>query len=126
MAYPFAGFGAFLFQNDERPLEDSDSFWTLNPSLSRSRALGSTKDRIVTTSIGSAERDWEAHFEPSRFATLTGMINTQGTFTDWTRPTPDSRTAFLANVTQVRSVAFLCTDGVTRRKIRAKIQLISQ
>lgn len=126
MAYPFAGFGAFLFEDSERPLVDTDTGWTLEPTIARSRPLGSTRDNLRTMAIGSAERGFELRMEENRFATLQAMMNTTATFTDWTRPTPDSRTAFLARVNVVGYVASILRTGKSHRKIRAKVELISQ
>ena len=123
MAFPFAGFGPFLFKNDERPIDDSDSDWNPNPTYQRSRSLGTRHDRIQAQSIGSFDRSFEMLFEPSRFSQFQALINTQNTFTDWTRPTPDTRTATLLNVRQIRDVAVICSDGATRRKIRAIVTL---
>jgi hypothetical protein len=126
MAYPWASFGAFLFQKEERPLHGSDSGWNRSPSVSRSRPLGASTDDIVALAIGSAERSFECHLTPSRFATLQALVNTTGTFVDWDRPTPDSRSAYLQRVTQVSWVAALCEDGTTQRKIRTRFDLVSQ
>ena len=126
MAYPFAGFGSFLFRQDERPLDDSDTEWIASPTVQRSRALGTANDRLQTMSIGSLDRSFEMMFEPDRYSTIFAMINTTDTFTDWRRPAPDSRNARLANVRFIRNVGVLCSDGVTRRKVRALVSLISQ
>jgi hypothetical protein len=124
MAYPFAGFGSIFFADDERPLETSDSNWINEPSYARSRALGSAKDNIRTLAIGSAERSFEILMTASRYAAARALINTTATFTDWDRPTPDSRSAKLANVRFVANVGVLCSDGATRRKIRCRWELI--
>jgi fructose-1,6-bisphosphatase/inositol monophosphatase family enzyme len=126
MAYPWAGFGAFLFQREEWPLPDTDTGWNRSPSINRSRPLGSATDDIVALAIGSAERSFECHLSPSRYAALEALVNTTNSFTDWSRPIPDSRSAYLAKVTQLAWVAALCSDGSTERKIRARIELVSQ
>lgn len=124
MAYPFAGFGSLLFQDDERPLEDTDTYWLNEPSVARSRSLGSAKDNKRTLAIGSATRSFEILMTPTRFAAAKALINTADTFTDWERPTPDSRTASVLNVRFVRNVAVLCSDSVVRRKIRCRWELV--
>jgi hypothetical protein len=126
MSFPFAGFSSYLFANDERPVRDSDTDWNVAPTVNRSRSLGTATDRIQAMAIGSAERSFELFLEPARFATLKALINTTATFTDWTRPTPDSRSAYLQNVRSGGNIAVLCSDGATRRKIRALVTLISQ
>lgn len=126
MAYPFAGFGSFLFQRDEWPLPDTDIGWNRSSSINRSRPLGASTDDIVALAIGSAERSLECHLSPARFASLEALVNTTNTFTDWSRPTPDSRSAYLAKVTQLSWVAALCSDGSTERKIRTRVELVSQ
>lgn len=126
MAYPFAGFGSFLFQRDEWPLPGTDTGWNRSPSISRSRPLGAATDDIVALAIGSAERNFECHVTPARFAALEALVNTSGAFIDWGRPTPDSRTAYLQRLTQLGSVAAICEDGQTRRKVRVRLELVSQ
>ena len=126
MAYPFAGFGPFLFQREEWPIHGTDGGWNRSPSVSRSRPLGSATDDIVALAIGSAERSFECHLTPARFAALEALANTTGTLVDWARPTPDSRSAYLAKVSQLGSVAAICEDGQTRRKIRVRLEFVSQ
>jgi len=126
MSYPFAGFGAFLFQREEWPIHGTDGGWNRSPSINRSRPLGSATDDIVALAIGSAERSFECYLTPARYASLEALVNTTGTFVDWARPTPDSRSSYLAKVTQAGWVAVLCEDGQTRRKIRTRLEFVSQ
>ena len=126
MTYPWAGFGAFVFQREEWPLIGTDNGWNRSPSISRSRPLGSATDDIVALAIGSAERSFECLLTPARFASLEALVNTIGTLVDWSRPTPDSRSAYLAKVSQMGWVAAICEDGQTRRKIRTRLELVSQ
>lgn len=123
--YPWAGFSSFVFTPSEQPMDDTH--WKIGPNYSRRKPLGSTVDSIVTLGIGSADRTLEdIYFEPDRFATLQSLVNTLGTFTDWDRPVPDSRSAFLANVIEVERVAVACADNSRRMKIKARIELVSQ
>ena len=126
MAYPFAGFGSFLFRDSERPMVDTDTSWAVKPTIARSRPLGSATDNIRTMAIGSAERSFELRMDEDRYATLQALINTVGAFTDWTRPTPDSRQAYLANATIVAHVASISRTGKGHRKYRVRVELISQ
>jgi len=104
----------------------SDSGWNLKPSYDRSTPLGSAKDSIVTLAIGSAERSFELYLSPARFSTLLALLNTQQTFTDWERPLPESRSVFVADVSQKEWVAVLCSDGTTQKRVRVGISLVSQ
>ena len=126
MAYPFAGFSSFLFQRDEMPTDSVGGQWNVGPNYQKSRPLGATRDSILTVAVGSAVRSFECYMFPARYATLRALINTAGLFTDWTRPTPDSRQAFLDNAEDLGSVAVLCDDGTTQRKIRVRVTLTSQ
>lgn len=126
MSYPFASFGTFLFTPDERSIEETDTHWGLSPARDTSRPLGSATDSIVTTAIGSSRRNYQAYLSPSRFASLQALMDTVADFTDWERPTPDHRNALLLSVSEVERVDVICSDGVTRRRIRAQISLVSQ
>lgn len=126
MAYPWPGFDTFLFTRDEAPITGSDTGWNQAPSYARSRPLGGTSDSIVTLAIGSAERTLEVFLSPDRFAALAALVNTSATFTDWERPTPDSRSAFLTSLQQQEFVAVRCSDGSTQKRIRTAINLVSQ
>lgn len=126
MAYPWPGFSSFLFRRDEQPLFQTDTGWNRRPSISRARPLGSATDSLVTLAVGSAVRSFECYLSPSRFAALEALVNTSEAFTDWERPTPNSQSAFLLRVTQMEWLAVLCDDGVTRKRIRARVELVSQ
>lgn len=126
MAYPWAGFGSFLFARTEQPIFGTDMGWQRLPSIDRSRPLGSATDSIVTTAAGSATRSFECFLSPARLAALTALVNTSATFTDWERPTPDNRAAFLRALLTIERLAVVCDDGVTRQRFRVRIELISQ
>lgn len=128
MSYPWPSFSTdFLFQRDEQPIFGTDTGWARAPSYSRSRPLGSATDSIVVLAIGSAIRSFECYLSPDRFDTLEGYINTSASFTDWERPTPDSRDAFLLQITPLDpDVRVVCSDGVTRKRIRTRVDLVSQ
>lgn len=124
--YPWPSFGGFQFHRDETAVYGTDTGWNIAPNYSRQRPLGSAIDAITTLSIGSAERSFEAYLTPERFQILFSMINTKAVFTDWTRPTPDSRNAFLSDVTQVNTGVFSYKrNGPITRKILARIALVS-
>lgn len=126
MPYPWAGFGSFLFTREEQPLFGSDVGWQRLPSIDRSRPLGSATDSIVTLAVGSTTRAFECYLSPSRLSTLSGLVNTSATFTDWERPTPDSRSAFLRSLMPLQKLAVVCDDGVTRQRLRVRVELVSQ
>lgn len=126
MAFPWPSLDTFLFERDERPLDGTDSGWNIRPSYSRSRALGANLDNVVTLAIGSAERSFEAYLAPARFSALSALVNTPATFTDWQQPDPDSRAAFILNVTELGRTRVLCSDGVTRERVHARVELLSQ
>jgi len=128
MPYPFASFGAFYFQRSEWPLDGTDSGWNYEPKRSIRQALGSSRDDILLLAVGSQMRQFECLLSPARLATLRGLLGTTALFTDWERPTPTSFNAYLANATQTESVAVMCRDalGVTQKRLRVKVELISQ
>lgn len=124
MAYPFAGFSSFLYQNDERPVQDTH--WKLAPSIQRSRALGSSRDSVTVLARGSDDRQFEDYLEPTRFASARALVGTTATLVDWDRPTPGQRPAFLLNIEEVERIGVVCTGGEVRTKIRARWIFISQ
>ncbi len=128
MPFPWSSFGAFKFQRREQVLHDTDSGWSRTPAISQQRPLGSAIDSIVTLAVGSAVRTFECYLTPARFITLEALVNTSALFTDWDRPTPDSRQAFLRRVSQVRRTDVLVrsSNGVTPNSIRARVELVSQ
>ncbi len=129
MPFPWPSFGSFKFSGvDERSIFKTDLGWNRRISTSRQRPLGTGTDSIVTLAVGSASRTFEVRLTPARLATLEALVNTTALFTDWDRPTPDSRQAFLASVTQLdRTLIKLCdTNGVIPNRIRVRVELISQ
>lgn len=126
MAYPWAGFSNLLFERGEEPIRGTDSDWVVNPSYARSRPLGSAVDSILTTAIGSATRTLQAYFSPDRLALLEALQNTLGVFTDWERPTPDTRNAVLLRVIPISRETMVCPDGSTNLRIRTQLELASQ
>lgn len=126
MAYPFAGFGGFVFKREEHIIYGTDVGWVTSPSYDRKRTLGSARDVVTALSIGSAEREFEIYLSEERFNALHSLINTTSLFTDWKRPVPDSRQAFLAEVTvQEEAFSVSRSDGLFIRKVRVKVSLIS-
>jgi hypothetical protein len=101
-----------LFRREEQAIWETDSGWALSPNYSRQRPLGTGTDVVTTLSIGSAERSFEVMLAPDRFRALQSLINTKATFTDWRRPIPDSRMAFLTEVTPLADV--VATDAKER------------
>lgn len=125
--YPWPSFGGFLFKREEHILYGTDSGWVLTPSYQRAKPLGTATDVITTLSIGSRERTFEVNLSLARYTQLEAMINTTALFTDWNRPTPDSRQSFLSGISPVDpEVASYKPVGIYNRKIRAKITLITQ
>lgn len=126
MSFPWPSFGTFVFKRDETELWGSDQGWALSPSYAQMRPIGSTKDHIVATAIGSASRSFECYLEPSRFLSLQAKINTVDDFTDWERPTPDSRQAMLMEVVPVEKTFHRDRTGLTKPVIRTRVTLLSQ
>lgn len=125
MPFPFAGFGGFLFRREEHSIWGTDVGWALTPAYNRTRILGSSTDVITTLSIGSAERTFELNLTPERFAALQSLLNTSGLFTDWGRPSPDSRMAFLSDVTPLEDIISNDHLLTSQRKRRARVTLVS-
>lgn len=123
--YPWPSFGGFQFTRAETAIFGTDQGWALTPSYSRSRPLGSSTDVITTLSIGSADRTFECYLTQDRFTILLSLLNTKALFTDWKRPTPDSRSAFLSEVTQIDEGYSQVYTGPAKRLIRTRIVLIS-
>lgn len=125
MPYPWASFSGFFFHREETAIYGTDIGWVKTPSYSRQRPLGTATDVITTLSIGSAERTFELHLTPARYTALESLLNSQGLFTDWTRPTPDSRQAFLAEVSPLGDVISYSKDGTAIRKRHARVTLVT-
>lgn len=121
--WPFPSFSGFKFQRDEHFYSDTN--WAKTPSYQRTRPLGTSTDNIIALSIGSAERSFELYLTPTRFAQLEGMINTKGLLTDWGRPIPDSRQAFLTEVAPSQDVYSYKPTGIVGRKIPTKLTFIT-
>ena len=121
--YPYPSFGGFQFKRDEHFYSDTN--WVKTPSYQRQRPLGTGTDVAIALSIGSAERTFELYLTPTRFAQLEGMLNTTGLLTDWGRPIPDSRQAFLTEVTPSSDVYSYKPTGITGRKIPTKLTFIT-
>lgn len=126
MPYPWPSLGGFKFEKDEQALWESDAGWIPSPNYVRQRPLGTASDVVTTLSIGSMERSFEVIMTPARFNALFTLLNTKVLFTDWTRPIPDSRQVFIAELQpQGDVVAKGFTEGVNRRKRRVRVTLIS-
>lgn len=123
MSYPFPSYGGFQFKRGEHFYSDTN--WVKIPSYQRSRPLGTATDVAIALSIGSAERTFELYLTPTRFAQLEAMVNTKAVLTDWGRPTPDSRQAFLTEVIPSQDVYSYKPTGITGRKIPTKLTFIS-
>lgn len=122
MGYPWPSFGTFQFKREESAHFETDAGWVLAPSFVQQRPIGSTVDNVFAVSIGSATRSFEITLTRTRFLELQQFLNTTAVFTDWNRPQPDTREAFLSEVTpleQVSNVALV-------RKLRVRISLVSQ
>lgn len=124
--YPFPSFGSFVFKKSETVLWGSDQGWSLAPSYVQVRPVGSSTDHIAATAIGSATRTFEVNLEPARFAELQNLLNTTAEFTDWERPTPDSRSAFLSDVSPQEKAFHQDRAGLTKPTIRVRVSLVSQ
>lgn len=98
--WPWPSLGGFQFKREEQPVYGTDLGWVQNPVYIRQTPLGSGGDTIVTTALGSMERNFEVYLSEDRFAILKAMANASYLFTDWSKPRPDSRQAFLSSVIQ--------------------------
>lgn len=121
--YPYPSFGGFQFKRDEHFYTDTN--WVKTPSYQRQRPLGSATDVALALAIGSAERSFELYLTPTRFAQIEAMLNTRATLTDWGRPVPDSREAFLIEITPSQDVYSYKPTGITGRKIPTKLTFIT-
>lgn len=125
--FPWPSFGSFQFKKTETAHWETDSGWALAPTYSQTRPIGSNKDHIIAVAIGSATRSFEVNLEQDRFNILQGMLNTVAEFTDWTRPIPSSRQAFLTEVVPVEQLVHLAPEGGSfNRELRVRISLVSQ
>lgn len=128
MSYPFPSFGSFNFQRDETADWEGDVGWIPSPSYGRSRALGTNKDILTTFSIGSFERTIEVNLSWDRYQIILSLLNSYAVFTDWRRPTPESKPAFLSEVVPIRDVLVskdLCgAQGMFKK--RTRLTFISQ
>lgn len=126
MPYPWASFGGFIFTREEHSIWGTDAGWFLSPSYARSRPLGSNYDVIAALSIGSAERSFEIILSAARLQALVTFTNTKQLFTDWGRPIPDSRQAFISEVVPLEElVSDSKRTGTRVRKYRTRIALVS-
>lgn len=124
--YPWPSLGGFLFQSSEHSIYGLDSGWSLSPSYSRQKPLGSATDVATTIAIGSRERSFELNLTVARFNALESLINTSVSFTDWNRPVPDSRNVFVAEVVPtISEQTSYIPGGIAQRKIRARVTLIT-
>lgn len=126
MPYPWPSLGAFRFTREETPIYGTDIGWQATPSYSRQRPLGSTVDVITTLSIGSYERSFEVFLSQERFDAFFTLLNSSALFTDWKRPVPDSRQAFLSEVSRVEQAGYgRKPNGLYKPKIRTRVVLVS-
>lgn len=123
--YPWPSFGGFSFRKEEHAIYGTDAGWTNAPTYARNRPLGSDSDVITALSIGSAERTFEIILTPERFAALFNLLNTKGLFTDWERPIPDSRQAFLSELVPLANVISSDTRATAQRKRHCRVTFIS-
>lgn len=127
MAYPWPSFGSFTFKRSESALWGTDVGWALSPTIAQTRPIGSVKDHIVATAIGSRARSFEINLETDRQAQLESLINTTAVLTDWERPVPDSRPAFLVSVEPVdRFLHQASQSGQTTFARRFRVTFVSQ
>lgn len=128
MAYPWPGFGTFVFTREERPIHGSDTGWQRDhPNYDVAMPLGSSRDSVVLIAVGSARRSFECYLSPTRYTALEALLTTSAVFTDWSQPTPDSRQAVLMALSAIdQYVTMRCSDGVTRRRVQASLELLTQ
>lgn len=128
MPYPFPSFGDFVFQHQEQATDGLGGGWVFSPQEARSRAQGAISDNIVLLNIGSQTRSFECYLSPARFLVLRSKLYTSDVFTDWQRPTPDSRVCRLDAVDYQSSVMSqdLDPDDGTYRRVLCTVHLTSQ
>ncbi len=131
MAYPFAGFGTFLFLHTEQPIWDTDTGWLFNISVSRQKILGALSDSVMLMSPGSNDRTFELYMSPDRVAALQALIGTTADFCDWFSPVPTTRPAFLQGVTHMNNIAAINNlpgdpTNTTQRRQHIRVTLVSQ
>lgn len=125
MGYPFPSLGGFNFYRYETAIYGSDTNWAKSPSYNSQRPLGSATNVSIALAIGSSERSFDVYLTQERFNALESLINTRVTFTDWKRPTPDSRVVFVTQVTPAEEGwSFKPTDRANR-KIRTRVSLVT-
>lgn len=126
MPFPWPSFGSYLFRKTEQPVWGTDVGWVNSPTTSRNRPVGSTSDVITAISIGSAERTFELWMSVTRYENLRGLMNTRALFTDWLRPIPNSRNAYLADVIPVSDgFSYDPFEDRTVRKKLVRVTLIT-
>lgn len=125
MPYPWPSFGGFVFRREEHIIWGTDVGWAESPSYSRQRPFGSETDSIISLAIGSAERQFEINLTPTRMAALRLMLNARALLTDWARPTPDSRMAFLTEITPLEEVISFSREATAARKYRVRLAFVS-
>lgn len=130
MAYPWPSFGTFQFNASEKPpIEGGDTGWLVSITAARGRALGALTDSITVMAVGSQTRTLELYLAPDRLAALQALVGTTAEFCDWTRPTPDSRQAFLDSVEQDRDwirVGNFRGLSLTDQRRKVRVSLTSQ
>jgi hypothetical protein len=100
MPYPWPSFGTFQFNATEKPSIEDDSGWVVSITAAKGRALGAVSDSITVMALGSRTRNFSIYLAEDRLAQLQALIGSVAAFCDWSRPTPDSRNAFLDTVEQ--------------------------
>lgn len=127
MSFPWPSFGSFIFQRDEWPMPGTDIGWLTSPSRVRQRPLGSSRDVIALTAIGSAERSFEVLLTQDRLDELKALVDTEESFTDWARPVPLARDAYLLSVDQSEEVLVMCPNPEDQgKRWRTRIILVSR
>jgi hypothetical protein len=130
MPYPFASFSSFTFLRTERPIWDTDPGWQNSMSFARNLPLGANRPTLLN--LGSqAERSFEMWMSPARVAALSGLLGITSTFTDWDRPLPTRRQAYLSAVNTTTNIAVMDNrpgdpTDTTQRRQRVRITLIAQ
>lgn len=126
MPYPWPSFGSFQFNASERPPIDGDTGWVVGITAQKGRALGALTDSVTVMALGSRTRNLEIYLAEDRLAELQALVGTTAAFCDWTRPTPDSRQAFLESVEQGNELIRVgnfrgLSQSDQRRKVRVSL-----
>lgn len=132
--YPFPSFGTFLFKED---LDNTtDTWWNRESKATFRRFLSDYPNDLSyvrPVERGNGLRSFEMQMTLARVTELQNNYqNTLAVFTDWQRPTPDSRYAWLKTVqvlpgpvqVSTRQQRLLCAGGGNSPIVRVRLEFV--